>query len=87
MTGQDEILRFKSLIESDYDCECFDKSFEEFNKCCGKRFGIGNPVDLLFKMVADMSNKSDAPRLKDMEPDQAKKTLEKVFSILEKSEG
>ena len=78
-----EILRFRSFLESDHDCECFDKSFEEFDKCCGKRFGIVNPVESLFKMVANMSAKSTVPRLRDMETEQATKTLEKIFKVLD----
>jgi len=81
MNDQDEILRFRSLMESDHDCECFDKSFEEFDKCCGKKFGIINPVNSLFKMVAEISAKSNAPRLKDMEPEQAKNILEKMVEV------
>jgi hypothetical protein len=37
-------------------------------------------------MVANMSKKSNVPRLKDMEPEQATKTLNKIFRVLDENE-
>lgn len=85
MSDQEEIKKFRDFIDSDHDCKCFDGTFEEFDKCCGKKFGIVDPVNTLFKMVEDMSKKSTVPRLADMEPEQATKTLEKIFKVLDES--
>lgn len=85
MSDQEEIQRFRDFIESDHDCKCMDGSFEDFDKCCGKTFGIVNPVNTIFKMVADMSQKSTVPRLRDMEAEQATKALEKIFKVIDES--
>ncbi len=85
MSDQEEIQRFRDFMDSDHDCKCMDGSFEDFDKCCGKTFGVFNPVNTLFKMVADMSQKSTVPRLRDMEPEQATKTLEKIFKVIDES--
>jgi hypothetical protein len=79
MTDEEEIIKFREFMDSNHDCKCMDGSFEEFDKCCGKKFGIVNPVKSLFKMVENMSKKSTVPRLRDMEPEQAQKTLQKIF--------
>jgi hypothetical protein len=86
MSDKEEIRKFREFMESDHDCKCFDGTFEEFDKCCGKKHGIVNPVNTLFKMVANMSKKSNVPRLKDMEPEQATKTLNKIFRVLDENE-
>lgn len=79
MSDEEEIRKFREFMDSDHDCKCMDGSFEEFDKCCGKKFGLVDPINRLFKMVANISQKSTVPRLTDMEPEQAQKTLEKIF--------
>ncbi len=83
MNDAEEIRKFREFMESNHDCKCMDGTFEEFDKCCGKKHGIVNPVKTIFKIVADMSQKSTTPRLRDMEPEQAQKTLEKIFKALD----
>jgi hypothetical protein len=83
MSDEEEIKKFRDFMESDHDCKCLDGSFEEFDKCCGKKYGIVNPVNSLFKMVRNMSQKSTVPRLKDMDSAQATKTLENIFKVLD----
>jgi hypothetical protein len=84
MDNKEEKLKtFNEFCKSDHDCECFDKSFEEFNQCCGKKHGIQNPLGILDDMVESMSKQSKAKRLKDMEPQEAQKTLEKIFKVLD----
>ncbi len=82
MSDGSEIEKLKKFCELNEDCACYD-SFDEFAKCCGKKHGIENPVNTLFKMVEQMSNQSDIPRIRDMEPEQAQKALENIFKILE----
>ncbi len=85
-SNEEEIRKFREFMDSNHECKCMDGSFDEFNKCCGPKFGIVNPVQSIFKMVADMSKKSTVPRLRDMEPEQAQKTLEKIFKVLDEQD-
>lgn len=73
MSDEKEIRKFLEFMESEHDCKCMDGSFEDFDRCCGKKFGIVNPVNTLFKIVNNMSNKCKGPRLKDLDPEQSKK--------------
>ncbi len=76
-----KLKRFNEFCKSDHDCECFDKSFEEFNECCGKKYGIEDPIHILFDMVESIGKESKVKRLKDMEPEEAQKTLEKILKL------
>lgn len=59
MSDEEEIRKFREFMDSGHDCTCMDGSFEEFDKCCGKKFGIVVPFNNLYKMVANMSQKKD----------------------------
>lgn len=76
-----DIERLKSFCESNHDCICFDGTFEDFNECCGKKYGIQDPLGILFKMVESMSRKSSVPRLRDMPPEKANEVLRKIMEI------
>ncbi len=79
----DEIERLKQFCQVNHECKCLDGTFEEFNECCGKLNGIQNPIGILFNMVEQMAKKSQTKRIRDMEPEQAQKTLEKLFKVLD----
>lgn len=78
---EDRIERLKKFSASNEECKCLDGTFEEFDKCCGKKHGIENPIGILFSMIDRECNNLSAPRLKDMEPDQAKRILDKMMGL------
>lgn len=81
MEEQEKYQKLKNFIDSDHDCKCMDGSFDEFNNCCGKKFGITNPLEIFMDRVMEMSKKSSVPRLRDMEPEQAEKTLKLLMGL------
>lgn len=83
---KNEIERMKQFCQGNHECKCFDGTFEEFNECCGKLNGIQNPIGILFNMVQQMQKKSQTKRIRDMEPEQAQKTIERLLKYVSNEE-